>query len=114
MNSQAAARWKLLSRALKIIGAAGCIVTFALSIGLAQYYSAKRPHTPQPKLGWTVGLTWTHPPSYGNHGEEDRLHWVFDCFFPFFGVILLSEGIKIYKLDDHSGIKPIRWPFNKS
>jgi len=114
MNPQTAARWRVLSRALKIIGVVGCFVTFGLPIGLARYYSTRRPHEPHPELGWTVGLTWTHPPSYGTPEEENRLHGAFDWYFPFFGVILLGEAVKIYKLNDHSGISPLRWPFNKS
>jgi hypothetical protein len=113
MNSQTAARWRLLSRALKIIGVVGFISTFALWMGFLWYYSATRPQVPEPALGRSIGLTWTHPPRYGTSEEEDHLHCLFDCLLPFFGVILLSEAIKIYKLDDLSGIKPLRWPFNK-
>ena len=66
---------------------------------LAFYYSATRPHIPHPELGWTVGLSWTHPTSYGTAKEQYlliSLHW---CFLPFFLLIALGEVIRIYILE---------------
>jgi len=108
MDSQTAKKWRVLSRGLKVVGAVGCIVTFGLSMGLISYYSANRPHAPQPGRGWTVGITWTHPPSYGTPSEESRLLWLSWSFFPFFGLGALSEAIKMNNLDDYSGIPASR------
>ena len=78
---------------------------FSLWIMLISYYTAERPHAPQPEHGWTVGLEWTHPVSYGSEQDEKRLQWFFGLFFPSFGLIALGEMIKIYKLDDYSGLR---------
>jgi hypothetical protein len=82
----------------------GCVVTFLWLTLLISYYTAKRPHAPQPERGWTVGLEWTHPVSYGTTQEESRILWLHLAFLPFFGLVALAEIIKIYKLDDYSGI----------
>ncbi|HXN98249.1 MAG TPA: hypothetical protein VN881_04200 [Candidatus Acidoferrales bacterium] len=104
MNPRTAQKWRTLSRVLRVIGAVGFTATFAFLMFLTAYYSAKRPHTPQPERGWTVVLTWTHPPSYGTAQEENRQQWLLWWAFPLFGLLALGEAIKIYKLDDHSGI----------
>ncbi len=97
-------RWQILARILKILGAVGCILCITSLLVLASLYSSKRPHAPQPDRGWTVGLSWTHPPSYGTPQEENRLlllHWL---FLPSFGLVALGEAIKIYRLKDYSGL----------
>lgn len=93
-----------------MIGAAGFLVLFAYSMFLIIYYQAKRPHAPQPERGWTVGLTWTHPVSYGTPQEENRLLWLHWWSIVPFSLIALGEAIKIYKLNDYSGIPPFKRP----
>jgi len=106
-------RWRTFSQALKTIGFFGCVLTFTYSMVWIGYYSAKRPNVPQPERGWTVSISWTHPPVYGTAQEENRLvgldTWVIP---PFLGLLVLGEVIKIYKLRDYSGLKPLRWPFS--
>jgi hypothetical protein len=102
--------WRILARILRIVGAVGYVVIFLYSIALISYYSAKRPHVPQPQRGWTVGLTWTHPASYGTAQEESRLQWLRWWSVPLFGLIALGETIKIYMLDDYSGIAAFKRP----
>jgi hypothetical protein len=104
METRAAQRWRVLSRALRVIGAVGFAVVFLWSALLISYYSAKRPHAPLPERGWTVGLEWTHPTSFGTAQEENRLLWCSWLALPFFGLVALGEIIKIYKLDDYSGV----------
>jgi hypothetical protein len=110
MNPRTAKKWRVLSLVLKVIGVVGCVVTFGFLMVLISYYSAKRPHAPQPERGWTVGLTWTHPPSYGTVQEENRLFWLHWWFVPSFGLIALGEAIKIYKLDHYSGVAAFKKP----
>ena len=80
---------------------------YATSLGLTfliGYYSSKRPAAPKPEQGWTVGISWTHPTRYGTAQEEDRVLRLFFWGFPFFGLIALGAGIKIYVLNDYSVI----------
>lgn len=77
---------------------------------LIQFYGARRPHAPQPGHGWTVGLTWTHPSSYGTAQEENRLQCLLRSFIYSFGLVALGEGIKVYKLGDYSGIRALNKP----
>ena len=105
MTPRAARQWRICARLLKIIGTLGCFVTFGLSFFLIAYYSAKRPHDPQPERGWTVGLSWTHPTSYGTAEDEGRLQWLSFWFIPSFGLIALGEATKAYKLNDYSGYR---------
>ena len=72
--------------------------------------SVKRPPAPEPERGWTVGISWTHPTRYGTAQEEDRVLRLFFWFFPSFGLIALGEGIKMYVLDDYSGIAACKRP----
>lgn len=110
MNLRTAKKWRVLSRVLKVIGVVGCVVTFGYLMFQITYYSATRPRAPQAERGWTVGLTWTHPPSYGTAQEENHLFWLHWWFFPSFGLIALGEAIKIYKLDECSAIVPLKGP----
>jgi hypothetical protein len=112
VDQQTAKKWRALSRALRVIGAVGCIATFGCQMFLIGYYTDKRPHAPLPERGWSVGLNWTHPLSYGTAQEANRLLWLQWWFFPFFGVIALSETIKIYKLKDYSGIRMKKLPYS--
>jgi hypothetical protein len=91
--------WRFLHKFLRYLGGAGCMAMFLSLLCLAFYYSTTRPHSPQAELGWTVGLSWTHPTSYGTAQEESRLislHW---WFLPSFLLIALGEAIRIYILE---------------
>ena len=105
MRPATAKRWRVLARVLKIIGATGFVVAFSLWLTLISYYTSKRPHAPQPEHGWTVGLTWTHPVSYGTEQDERRSQWLVDLFFPNFCLFAFGEMVKIYKLDDYAGLR---------
>jgi hypothetical protein len=99
------ANWRFVARLLRVIGVVCCIV-FAIShFALLAYYSANRPRIPEPEHSLTVGLTWTHPVAYGTDHEEKLSQWLFELFFPSFGLIALGEMIKIYRLDDYSGVR---------
>jgi hypothetical protein len=66
---------------------------------LIAYYTVKRPHVPNPELGWTVRLYWSlSPPSYGTPREEALLLSLFQWFFPPFMVIAAGKAIEYYKL----------------
>jgi 4-hydroxybenzoate polyprenyltransferase len=110
MGFGTAKRWRFLSRVLKLIGALSFILSFMYSMVLISYYSTKRPHVPQPERGWTVGLIWTHPPSYGTAQEENRLQWLHWWLLPSFCLIALGEAVKIYKLGDYSGVAAVKSP----
>jgi hypothetical protein len=97
--------WRFVAKSLRIIGVVCCIVVFVSHFALLAYYSANRPHVPEPEHRWTVGLRWTHPVSYGTEQDERRSQWLFELFFPSGGLIALGEMIKIYKLDDYSGLR---------
>jgi hypothetical protein len=96
--------------ALKALGAVGCTVTFGFLLFLSSYYSAKRPHAPRPDRDWTVAIRWTHPTSFGPTQEANRVKLFFNLFLPFFCLMLLAEVIKVYKLDDYSGLPPLKRP----
>ena len=92
-------RWRIIYKIVRLAGAAGCVSTFLLLVVLTGYYSANRPHVPQPEHGWTVRLNWSvAPPSYGTVAENELLLKVFWSFLPFFLVIAIGEAIRIYKL----------------
>ena len=97
-------RWSVLSKTLRVFGAIGCIVAFLWLTFAIGYYTVTRPHTPQPESSWTIGLSWTHPTSYGTVQEESRLIWCHWSFFLFLAIGAVGEMIKIYKLNDYSGI----------
>ena len=88
-----------------MVGFCGCFVTFSLTFLLIVYFSVARPKTPKPAAGLTVGLSWTHPTSYGTVQDENRLQWSSFWFVPFFGLLCLGEAIKAYKLNDYSGYR---------
>jgi hypothetical protein len=112
MDQQTVKNWRILSRALRVIGATGCIVTFGFSMFLIIYYSYKRPGTPLPANGWTFGIPWTHPTTYGTARDVNRLlSWSW-WFFPSFGIGLLSEAIKMYVLNDFSGVRVKKLPYS--
>jgi hypothetical protein len=48
---------------------------------------------------------WTHPARYGTEQDESRSQWLFELFFPSFGLIMAGELIKIYRLGDRVGAK---------
>ena len=94
-------KWRLLAKALRFLGFAGCIAILVLLSSLVAYYSATRPHVPQPALGWTVRLYWSiTPPSYGTAHENACLLLLFRLFIPFFAIIAFAEAIRIYKLKE--------------
>jgi hypothetical protein len=97
--------WRFVAKFLRIIGVVSCIVFLISHSALLAYYSANRPHVPEPEHGWTVGLRWTHPVSYGTEQDDRRSLWLFDLLLPSGGLIALEEMIKIYKLDDYSGLR---------
>jgi hypothetical protein len=97
--------WRFVAKFLRIIGVVCCVVFFISDFALLAYYSANRPHVPEPEHGWTVGLRWTHPVSYGTEQDERRSQWLFELVFPSGGLIALGEMIRIYKLDDYSGLR---------
>jgi hypothetical protein len=78
---------------------------FLCGFALIGYYDAKRPHFPQPDRGWTVGLTWTHPTSYGTAQEENVLLSLHSCSIVPFALIWVGVAIKVYLLNDYSDIR---------
>jgi hypothetical protein len=105
--------WRSIAKSLRIIGVVCCLVFFVSHFALLAYYSVNRPRVPQPEHGRTVGLTWTHPVSYGTEQDERRSLWLFDLFLPSFGLIVFGEMIRIYKLDDYSGLRArLKLPWN--
>ena len=95
----------MCARVLKAVGALGCLFTMGSSLFLIAYYSAERPCDPVPERGWTVGLSWTHPTSYGTTQEESRLQWLSWWTVPSMSLIFLGEATKAYKLNDYSGYR---------
>lgn len=92
-------RWSLVRKILFYGGFVGCGVDFILSLGLIAYYSANRPHLPEPTRGWIVRLKWSlSPPSFGTVDDNALLLALFHWFFAFFMLIALAEVIRIYKL----------------
>ena len=105
--------WRSIAKSLRIIGVVCSLVFFVSHVALLAYYSANRPRFPQPEQGRTVGLTWTHPVSYGTEQDERRSLWLSDLFLPSFGLIAFGEMIRIYKLDDYSGLRArLKLPWN--
>jgi hypothetical protein len=92
-------QWRLLYRFFRYLGAAGFLATFLLLTCLIVYYSVTRAHSPNPEIGWTVTLRWTHPTSYGTAQEESCLVSLFWCLFPFGLSIAAGEAIRIYVLE---------------
>ncbi len=105
--------WRSMAKSLRIIGVFCCLAFFVSHFALLAYYSANRPNVPQPEQGRTVGLSWTHPVRYGTEHDERRSKWLFDLFLPSFGLIAFGEMIRIYKLDDYSGLRArLKLPWN--
>ena len=100
MNFLSKSQWQLIYKIVRVLGFAGCLITFLLSLIVIGYYSATRPHSPQIELGWNVPLSWTHPTSYGTAHEEYNLNLLFWLYFPFFFLLLIGELIRIYILKD--------------
>ena len=73
--------------------------TFLLLTSFTLYYSATRPHSPNPELGWTVELNWTHPTSYGTPQDQSLLITIFWLGFMSVVPIALGEAIRIYVLE---------------
>ena len=90
-------QWKLLSKSLRVIGIAGCAVTFLSLTGLELYYSAVRPHAPVPESGWAIPLPWTWPRAYGTAQENTIFMLLFAMFFPFFSLLIAAGAIETYK-----------------
>jgi len=98
-------QWRRLAKALRITGAVCCVVLFIAHFAQLAYFSANRPQAPEPGLGFTVALNWTHPTRYGTVRDERLSQWLFELFFPAFGLIAVGEMVKVYKLKDYSGIR---------
>lgn len=90
-------QWKFLSKSLRVIGIAGCAVTFLSLLGLQLYFSAVRPHAPVVDSGLTTPLPWTHPRAYGTAQDRTIMMRFFDSFGPFFVLLVTSFAIKTYK-----------------
>lgn len=106
MSDQSEARWRSVAKWLRNVGAVCCVGFFLSLLALVEvYFPSYRPEVPQPERGWTTGLTWTHPVRYGTPQDESRSQWLFNLFFPGFGLIFAGELIKIYKLGDYSGLR---------
>lgn len=97
--------WRLIAKSLVIAGFVCCLAFFLAEAALIAYYSANRPDVPRQERGWTVDLSWTHPMRYGTGQDEGSLQLLFDLGFYSFGLIAVGEAVKIYKLDDYSGIR---------
>jgi len=97
--------WRSIAKWLRITGITCCIALTVSHFALLAYYAAHRPVVPRPEYGMTIGLRWTHPTRYGTAQDARRSQWLFELFFPSFGLIALGEMIRIYKLDDYSGIR---------
>jgi hypothetical protein len=106
MSAQSNARWRSVTKWLRIIGGVSCGGLFLSYLALVEvYYPSRRPEAPQPQRGFTTGLTWTHPVRYGTAQDESRSQCLFELFFPAFGLVIAAELIKIYKLGDYSGLR---------
>ncbi len=105
VSAAAAQRWRLVSRILIACGFIGVIASAIALEVLISYYSGHRPAAPQLERGWTVGISWTHPTRYGTAQEEGNVLRLFSLGLPFFCLIALGAGIRIYLLDDYSVLK---------
>lgn len=110
VGSDAQRRWRLVVKTLKVLGVVGCLTVSIWQTFLIGRYSVTRPHAPEPQRGWTVGLTWTHPSSYGTVHEEGRIMFLFWAFVPCFALIVVGELVKVYVLEDYSGIRGLKGP----
>lgn len=89
--------WKPLARALLIVGLAGLAVVPVMFTFLMIYYSAVRPHSPQPSVGWTARLQHTAG-AYGTESENARLVGLFFGTQPIATLAALGGAITTYKL----------------
>jgi hypothetical protein len=96
--------WRRVAKSLQVIGLLSCAVFLVAQVVLLAYYFANRPVVPQPERGLTIGLRWTHPVRYGSGEDERRSLWLFSMFFPGVALVAVGEAIKMYKLNDYSGI----------
>ena len=110
VSAHAAHKWRSISRLLRLAGEVGCVATFLSLAFLIIYFSWARPAVPDLGRGWTVGISWTHPTRYGTAHDEAWVQRFFFWFFPSFGLIVLSEALKAYVLDDYSGFAPRKRP----
>ncbi len=99
------AKWRAVANWLRITGFVLCFAVLLSHVILLAYYAVNRPQEPQPEKGLTVGIMWTHPPRYGTKEDERRSQWLFELFFVGLGPIVLGELIRVYKLNDYSGIR---------
>jgi len=101
--------WRFFHKAFRYLGCVGTIVIGVMSMALISYYSANRPHVPQPEHGWTVPFNWSFSyPSYGTAQENDRLISLFWWGISFGIFFAIGEAIRIYKLKgykDNNAIK---------
>ena len=105
--------WRSMAKWLRITGFVCCLALSVAHIALLAYYAAHRPVAPQPEHAMNVGLMWTHPTRYGTELDARRSQWLFELFFPGFALIAFGEMIKVYKLNDYSGLpKRKNMPWN--
>jgi hypothetical protein len=99
------AKWRALAKWLRIAGGVWCFALLLSHVALLAYYGADRPQQPQPEKGLTTGLMWTHPTRYGTKEDERRSQWLFEWCFAGLGPFVLGELIRVYKLNDYSGVR---------
>ena len=91
-------QWKVVVKGLRIIGVAGCGVSFVSLLALTGYYSAVRPHAPAPGSGWTIPVPWSGwPHAYGTAQEKTVILRLFQMFFPFFVLLATASAIETYR-----------------
>jgi hypothetical protein len=104
-------QWTLMANVLRYVGCGLFLIQFISLLLLDVYYSAKRPHTPQPEFGWTVELRGVKPaPTYGTPQDQARMDQLF--FFMIAALIPIAAGecIFIYKLNiDRSSVGRIKF-----
>ena len=102
-----------MAKWLRVTGIVCCIGVTVAHFVLLDHYERQRPVIPRPEQGMTVALSWTHPVRYGTQQDASRSQWLFELFLPSFGLIAVGEFIRIYKLDDYSGIRSrLKVPWN--
>lgn len=104
--------WKFLYKVFRYLGCVGTIVIGVVSTALIGYYSANRPHVPQPDHKWTVPFNWSfNCPSYGTAQENARLISLFWWGISFGIFFAIAEAIRIYKIKGYKDdiYKSRRW-----
>ena len=95
--------WKLLSKALRLIGVVSYMGLFCTQLSLIFHWREVRPYSPRPDLGWVVKLPWCVG-AYGTAHEAHLLNALFRWLIVPFLMVAASYAIDYYKFD----IWPIR------